>query len=978
MKNFPWLNKPFLEPMKNLLRLFVFSLLAIVALPSFAIMKYATITNDLPVDATYQVGQGGAVFGGSAVVPSQNISAGATVNASLDVTNDNNLKVYASVSAFASGGGQFNGYYCLKSSDISIADARNQACGPSVYRPTTVNTNGSGYSSVVYVVISRGSAPECPSTTVYWGAGNYCSATTGATPNGSSVTINNSSVGAVGSATLSCNTTYTVQPGATCAANIPTPSGLVATDGASTSINITWNAITGASQYRLQQRKQGTSTWADLSVAGSTSTQWNAPDEAVYEFQVRGENAVGASAWSSIDTGWIRPSMAPVFVSQSGIPARIGVGQSFSFSQVWANNGSLTWTGSTFGTAAHTAAGANTWGVNFTAFPGSTATGAQVTSTMTATAPAVPGTYTLQREMQRSGVRYGNPSTPVSVVVLDTPTCSAVNTDVSTTYNPNGTITASLVGPSSVETAIVRVWGDLKGEGAGIDYAFAFNGSNWVANFPVAPHLSPNEVKLNLKASVANSVFSSRQCATGAVTFQQLPIPVVTVTPTFGTYGDASRQGYVVNRAGGEFAKVNVDLGSFSSTLKARVEVLDASNTNLIVSLNGVNPNQPNSVQMSSTTMAAASVAWQQSNATLRVSYSDTAAAAQGKVALIPISWAMAPGALNVSASGITAATPTVKASISPVSGTFSTDAHGPFTGYLKVAPNAGMAGASQTVANDGTWTVANLDYGTLYAAQLIAVARANPPAGITLFAPLEFASAPFGLPVQAPLSVAATDGTREDDIQIVWPPVATGSAIRYRLYRDGVEITSPSGISAVEFIDTPPERGTTYTYSVKTMINNIPSLGDVSDPGFVPACRAARLVGASLNADMSAINGLIEQWSCLDGAVGSGAVDAGASVPVAFVGRATYRGFSHPIEKGFADGPHVLKLNIESKGVSINANRTYDIPFNLGRSSITLKSLTILYDGATAQPGLEASSIGRFGVKMDGGSGLGFAEEIK
>ena len=94
--------------------------------------------------------------------------------------------------------------------------------------------------------------------------------------------------------------------------------------------------------------------------------------------------------------------------------------------------------------------------------------------------------------------------------------------------------------------------------------------------------------------------------------------------------------------------------------------------------------------------------------------------------------------------------------------------------------------------------------------------------------------------------------------------------------------------------------------------------------------------------------------------------------------GTATYRGFSHPIEKGIVDGPHVLKLNIESKGVVIHANRTYDITFNLGRSSITLKSLTILYDGATAQPGLEASSIGRFGVKMDGGTGLGFAEEIK
>ena len=145
MKNFPWLNKPFLEPMKNLLRIFILSLFATVALPSFAIMKYATITNDLPVDALVQVSQGGAVFGGQAVVPNESISAGGTVNKSLDVTNDNNLKVFASVSAFTTGGGQFNGYYCLKTSGISIADARNQACGPSVYRPATVSTNGSGY-----------------------------------------------------------------------------------------------------------------------------------------------------------------------------------------------------------------------------------------------------------------------------------------------------------------------------------------------------------------------------------------------------------------------------------------------------------------------------------------------------------------------------------------------------------------------------------------------------------------------------------------------------------------------------------------------------------------------------------------------------------------------------------------------------------------------------------------------------------------
>lgn len=827
----------------------------------------------------------------------------------------------------------------------------------------------------------RTSAPaQCPASSVSWGAGNFCSAVPAATNSGGSASLVNTVAGASGTAVASCSAgTWTVSS-SSCAANLVAPIGLFATDGSNTgSITINWGAVSGATTYRLQQRKQGTSTWTDLVASAATSYNWTGrTDESIFEFQVRAENAVGASAWSAIETGYIRPALSPVFVSQTGIPSKIGVGQTFTFSQIWKNTGSETWTGTAYGTFHHAANGAIQWGVGFASFTGSTATNAQVTTTMTGTAPSTAGTYTLQRVMQKSGTSYGAPSTAATVVVYDTPKCTAVNTDVSTTFNPTGTVTATLMGASSVETAVLRVWGEIKGESNGVDYPLSFNGTNWVTTFPVAPHLSPDEVKINLKASVSNSVFASSVCATSTLVYQQLPLPAVTLTPTFGTFGDASRQGFVVNRAGGEFAKINVDLGAFSSSLKARVEVLDPSDSLLNVALNGINAGQQTSVLMASSTLNATPSSWQQVNASIRVSYADPAAAAQGKVVVVPIAWTVAPAGLTVTASGIKASTPTVSASIAPSGGAFSSSLHGAFNGYLRLAPNAGTVGTSQDVSSDGTWVIGNLDYAQLYASQLVAVARAVPPAGITLLNPLEFVSPAFGLPVQAPLTVAATDGTRENDVQVVWPAVATGSAIRYRVFRDAAEVTPATGISGIEFIDIPPSRGTTYTYTVKTMINNVMSQSEASDTGFVPACRAARLIGASLNADMSAINGLIERWECLEDATGSGAVDAGTASAVPISGSATYRSFSYVLDPALADGAHVLRLGIESKGVVINATRSYDIPFTLGRSSISLKSLTILYDGSTAQPGLEATSIGRFDARMEGGTGLGFAEEIK
>lgn len=190
--------------------------------------------------------------------------------------------------------------------------------------------------------------------------------------------------------------------------------------------------------------------------------------------------------------------------------------------------------------------------------------------------------------------------------------------------------------------------------------------------------------------------------------------------------------------------------------------------------------------------------------------------------------------------------------------------------------------------------------------------------------------------------------------------------------------LTIESGNKTQNFDDTPPERGVEYTYRVVAVLAGARSVGDASDTGFVPACRAQRLVGASVNADMSRINGLLERWNCLSSSSAQGAVNADSMQAVAINGEGEYRSFSFPLATTLQDGSHVLRLALQSEGVVLNANRTYDVPFVLNRASIAVKSLTILYNGATAQPGLEASSIGRFGIKMDGGAGVGFAEEIK
>lgn len=846
-------------------------------------------------------------------------------------------------------------------------------------------TYGPGTSMMLFIGgganadIRTGTPPDC-SGTVRWGTGSSCSAPATTTKPGGSIKLVNSAAGAKGSTTAICSSAgaWTVSA-SSCDVDLLPPASVSASDGtAQSSIAITWPASAGATKYRLQQRKRGDTAWVELAVPTALTYTWsNRTDDSVFEFRVRAENALGESDWSSIDPGWIRPTLDATFVSQAGVPSKIGINQAFTFTQIWRNSGSQTWTGGTFGTAHSDAEGAIQWAVPVTAFTGSTAFNAQVTTTLSAKAPATPGVYKLQRVVQKSGVVYGTASTLTSIIVLDTPQCSAVKTDVGTTYDPNGSIVITLVNPISVETASLKVWGSSKGESASVAYPMTLKDGEWSVVVPVAPHLTEGETRISMSAIVGNGVFPSTPCATGSVFFQQLPIPEITLTPTFGTFGDSARRGFVVNRAGGEFAKLTVNLGEVSDRLKARVDVFDESGQVLNAPMTEIAANTATSVLMSASTLSAASVAWRSQPASVRVSYADAAAAAQGKVLLVPIAWSVPPGGLTVIAKGTASATPSVNASIAGAAG-FSSETYGAFSGYLKSSPSGARVGLERAVSAGGLWSVEALDYKQLYATQLIAVARANPPDGMTVFNPVEFTSVVFTLPVVAPASVEATDGSREDDVRVTWPAVATGDSIRYRVFRDGSEITPSSGLSALELLDVPPQRGTEYVYSVKTMINNVLSTNDASDKGSMPVCRAARLIGASVNADMSAISGLVEQWLCLQSVDSTAALDSGAPSLLELNGSSSYRSFTYPIPEGVVDGAHLLRLAFKTEGLSLNAERTYDIPFTLARGSITVRNLTIVYDETPAIPGIRASSIGRFGIRMDGGSGIGFAQEVK
>lgn len=225
-------------------------------------------------------------------------------------------------------------------------------------------------------------------------------------------------------------------------------------------------------------------------------------------------------------------------------------------------------------------------------------------------------------------------------------------------------------------------------------------------------------------------------------------------------------------------------------------------------------------------------------------------------------------------------------------------------------------------------------------------------------------------------LNLVATDGTLEDEVGLSWTNSAQGiSGIKYDLFRGDEKISS--GLSALSGSDKQAERGIEYVYKVQATYRG-EVVGETTDPGHIPLCRAARLVGASLAADMSSIDGLIERWECLGDLQGTSFYNSQEPQGLHLAGERVYRSFRVAVPSDLVDGSHVLHLGLQSTGVTLNAKRTYDIPFKLDRASIAVKNLSITYNGSPAVDGIESNSVGRFGVRMEGGAGIGFAEEVR
>lgn len=114
----------------------------------------------------------------------------------------------------------------------------------------------------------------------------------------------------------------------------------------------------------------------------------------------------------------------------------------------------------------------------------------------------------------------------------------------------------------------------------------------------------------------------------------------------------------------------------------------------------------------------------------------------------IPVSITLPPVSMQVSASGALGLPVTVNARVHNANA-FDESTYGQFVGGLRLASDQSTV-QSFIGMTQGQWAAPGLDYGQLFSSQLVAVARGT-SCWVSLLVPMEFLSAPFVLPVQAP-----------------------------------------------------------------------------------------------------------------------------------------------------------------------------------------------------------------------------------
>jgi len=201
----------------------------------------------------------------------------------------------------------------------------------------------------------------------------------------------------------------------------------------------------GADFYSTYTMKNtGSTTWTSaagyyLSISPTTDTKWTATRINVPGSIAPGANLANAALCSApitpgtytmqwqmmknaVPFGELTPLASIVvvagadnaqFVTQSGFPATIVHGQTFTGSVTMKNIGTGSWAAGTHSLAT---IATNTFGVASIA-SGSVAPNANGVFSTTFTAPATPGTYKLQFRMQHTATKFGQASTQVTITV---------------------------------------------------------------------------------------------------------------------------------------------------------------------------------------------------------------------------------------------------------------------------------------------------------------------------------------------------------------------------------------------------------------------------------------------------------------------------------------------------------------------------------------------------------------------------------
>lgn len=938
----------------------IFAILSFAAISSHAGTAYVRNNATMSLELTAQ--NDGAVFGGTGDGTKITLVPGASQTVSHAKTSDGLMVRHKYTIGF--------GQLCSRYSTTSFADAQSQPCEDrdgAMLGGYDYSTGGTPSSSPGYrgfqtlYVIYENKVYNCAATTVAWGPGNSCKATLGVGQPNAVVAISNIAAGVVGDGTATCRVPNGWSVTGSCAASMVQPAAIAATQGTLVGkIQVTWGAVEGASGYELSYRRQPDENWTSL--VASSGYIFNTTDESTFEFRVRATNAAGAGEWSGVAKGFIIPQIMPVFVSQSA-PENVRAGSTFIVPQTWKNTGYTTWSSDGKFYLAQ-ASGSGNFGDGKAIFPGNVTQNNNATSQVSLIAPSTPGVYVLSRQFFKDGTPYGAPSTPVNIRVWGDATCSGIAVNKAYLYDINGTVSVQFAANNQTTAMSASVWNEAGGALEARTYNPTAAAGVYKFDIPLSNH-GGRIGTYRVKVDVSNLVTSS-SCE---VTFELRPLekPVVQLQALIGT-GPGSNS-FVVGQTDAEaFLKVSV---TRTEGLPMLLELAVATGD---YQVGGTSSLAAGAESASMSVIRWRPGVWGTRGYLLRVKYADPAAADQGKNLEIPLDLILPPAGDTLALKfglghPLTASTIMGRAGSLPYNGA----AQGSWVSKLGVQGGAdldsflpmGEAGSRQHA----------LDYNILYGKTLVGTARAVPPAGVSLLKPIEVTTV-ASVPTMPVKNLQATDGTLEDLVRVTWDAPADGAAgFTYDVYRDAELIQTGKSARVVD--DVPPVRGQIYNYRVIASLN-VAKSGEATDPGHMPACRAARLVGASLNADMSAINGLIEQWPCLVSVAGTSAIDALSPLGLELQGAKSYKAFSVPVPLNLKDGPHVLHLGLASEGVVLNANRTYDMPFQLNRASIAVNDLTITYDGSPAKAGQDATSIGRFGLRMEGGSGIGFAEEVK